>query len=279
MSSLTAMERRKQKFSQDSINKIKGNYLLDATLLSRSQGDSNLGSLMTNQTEREKFLTQIKETDSTNLKEHGLRKLREIVVSIFNSQRNDSRFIQLMKECYQLSYALFLDQKKFNQIGGVVLPFLVENLPKLATEMGYLQLYILYLSHWKKDILKSIDCLLKYKSLILSEEFTCLMQLSLTFCERTNPPSEWLKLLAFYKDNKDIMNFFSKTNIILQVQNNCLTMCQKSYNQLSLIVFKELWLQNIPLESEVEEKARGSYLFETLSNGSEMIYFKKKPVA
>ncbi|KAG0657482.1 hypothetical protein C6P44_004643 [Monosporozyma unispora] len=273
------MERRKQKFSQDSINKIKGNYLLDATLLSRSQGDSNLGSLMTNQTEREKFLTQIKETDSTNLKEHGLRKLREIVVSIFNSQRNDSRFIQLMKECYQLSYALFLDQKKFNQIGGVVLPFLVENLPKLATEMGYLQLYILYLSHWKKDILKSIDCLLKYKSLILSEEFTCLMQLSLTFCERTNPPSEWLKLLAFYKDNKDIMNFFSKTNIILQVQNNCLTMCQKSYNQLSLIVFKELWLQNIPLESEVEEKARGSYLFETLSNGSEMIYFKKKPVA
>lgn len=277
MSSLTAMERRKQKFSQDSINKIKGNYLLDASLLSRSQRDSNLNILLTDQTEREKFLTQIKETDSLNLREHGLRKLREIIVSIFESHKNDLKFIQLVKESYQLSYNLFLNQKKFNQIGGIVLSFLVENISDLANDMGFLQLYILYLSHWEHDILKSIDTLQRYKHLISNNEYKCLIQLCLTFCEGTNPPNEWFQLINYYKDNKLIMEFFTKTDIILQVQKKCLTMCQKSYNQLSSEVFNDLWLSNTPLESEVEQTARTSFLFETLANGSEMIYFKKKP--
>lgn len=278
MSSLTAMERRKQKFSQESINRIKGNYLLDATLLSRSHQDSNLNILLTDQTEREVFLAQIKETNSLDLKEHGLRKLREIIVSIFESHKDDHKFTQLIKECYQLSYNLFLNQKKFNQIGGIVLSFLVENMSDLAKDLGFLQLYILYLSHWENDILKSIDTLQRYRDLVPNEEYNCLMQLCLTFCQGTNPPNEWFQLLNYYKNNKLIMEFFTKTSIISQMQNNCLAMCQKSYNQLSSEVFNDLWLNNIPLESELEQTARNSFAFETLSNGSEMMYFKKKPV-
>lgn len=271
-------ERRKQKFSQESINKIRENHLRDSALLSRSDNNSALEKLLSDQSERNKLLNEIKETDSKNLKEHGLRKLREIIVSKFEEYKDNSEFNKFVKETYRLSYDLFLKEGRFNQIGGIIFTFLTDKLPETAYELGFLQLYIIYLSHHERDSLKAIHVLQIHKNIFTKEEFHHLLQMCIIFCHEIQPPNKWFQLLEHYKGNKIIWEFLYKTKIISQVQQRCLDICQKSYNQLSLMVFKEMWLQNIPLETEIENSARNSFLFETLSNGSEMIYFKKRPV-
>ena len=277
--SIVGMEKRIQKFSQASIDKIKGNHLKDVSLLSRSGRNSNLNGLLSNQQEREKLLQSIVHANNIEVKEHGLRKLREIIISVFKSQKNDPSFINLIKYCYQLTYDLFLEEKKYNQIGGIVFPFLIDNVPELAYTMGFVELYIIYLSHWEMNVLKSIDILKQYKMVLSKQEYQHLLRMALIFCQEVEPPNVWFQLLNFYKGNKLILDFLNETKIVQKVQFKCLTICQKSYNQLSFDVFQQLWIQNMPLDIAVERKARESFLFEKLSNGSEIIHFKKRPTS
>lgn len=271
------MENRIKKFSPASIDRIKGNHLLDISLLSRSQLDSNLNGLILNQKEREKLFYDIIHTDDIEVKEHGLRKLREIIISVFESQKNDSAFINLIKSCYQLTYEIFLEKQKYVQIGGIVFPFLINNIPEIAYTMGFMELYIIYLSHWELNLPKSIDVLEQCKMFLSKPEYQNLLRMVLIFCQEIEPPSTWLQLLKFYKSSKLIMDFLNETKTIQKVQFKCLDMCQKSYNQLSFDVFKQLWIQNISLDPAVEEAARKRFLFEKVSSGVEMIYFKKRP--
>lgn len=273
------MENRTKKFSQESIHRIKGNHLLDTSLLSRSQVNSGLNGLIADQREREKLFYDIVHTDNIEVKEHGLRKLREIIISVFESQKNDSAFIDLVKSCYQLTYEIFLEEQKYIQIGGIVFPFLINNMPELAYTMGFVELYILYLSHWELNLFKSIDILKQCKTLLSKQEYQYLLRMVLIFSQDIEPPNMWFQLLKFYNSNKLIMDFLNKTQIVQKIQFRCLDMCQRSYSQLSFDVFKQIWLQNVPLDATVETEARKRYLFEKLSNGSEMIYFKKKPVS
>lgn len=146
--------------------------------------------MLSNQQERGKLLQNIIHANNIKVEEHGLNKLRGISISVFESQKNDPSFIYLIKSCYQLIYDLFLEEKKkYNQKCGIVFPFFIDIVSELTYTMGFMELYIICLSHWETNILKSIDILKQYKIVSSKQVYQHLLRMVSIFCQKVESPS------------------------------------------------------------------------------------------
>ena len=109
-------ERRKAKFSEESRHRILNDPLKDRSLLSRSDRTSEpdtLTSLRNNHRSRQELLARIKLRCGKDSKDeligHGLRKLREVLVSIFESEKHDRIFLSFAREVHELSIEYYLN--------------------------------------------------------------------------------------------------------------------------------------------------------------------------
>ncbi|SMN22511.1 similar to Kazachstania africana KAFR_0F03500 hypothetical protein [Maudiozyma saulgeensis] len=275
------LERRKLKFSNTKRDEIRDDLLKDVALLSRSQGpNQQLESLKTDATKREQLLNQIKvETNDSNI-EHGLRKLREIIVSMICDDNND-QWIPFAENVYIMSFEFFLRRKEWGKIGGIVLEFIKDNLHDLFYERGFLEVYILYLSHLEHNLTKSIDMISQGKNVRVNETNNYLLRLSTIYCEETAPPTIWFRILQesqLKEKYPQAYQLLEQSGKVTEMQGRCFNIVKMSYNQISWQYLEEDWLLGIPMNETLRSTIENTYLINKNSNGSRTIMLKKRKV-
>ncbi|CCK70115.1 uncharacterized protein KNAG_0D03690 [Huiozyma naganishii CBS 8797] len=279
---LTTEEKRRQKFSQESLNRIKNDQLLDTGLLSRSQSSAAYKRLQESHEDRVALFNQIKSLDGTtqmSTKAHGLRKLREIIISVFDSKKENPVFIEFVFKVYTLTYEVYMEQRDFDKIGGIVLEMLMRYLPDQCVQNGFADLYVVYLSHWENNIAKAYDVIRTIRSGLTSRE--PLLQLCSLFYGETGAPRYWFQILQEQfneNSNQWIIPFLKKSGVIDKMQKRTLMICAKSYNQLSMPAFQEMCLQKVTIVPGLEKFIEETFELETLSDKTQVIYFKRRKV-
>lgn len=266
------MERRKLKFSEESLQRIRSDPLKNVGLLSRSNVDS-IQELQQSQEERENLLLRLKHEESIERVTHGLRKLREVIISVFDNNKKDERFLRLVEETYLMSYENYLRKGDIYAIGGIVLEFIVEKLPEFAKENQIVELHIIYLSHFDNNLEKCLQSIRKYNPKEKGE----LLNMSLLHCRNNSSLHYWFQdLIVIQKKQKLTFELLHKSGKIKEMQLRCLLSLQMSYNQLSWEYFQSFWLASIPADPLVFSKAKVDYNLTETSNGSKIMYFKQR---
>lgn len=279
---MSHMERRRKKFSSGNRGGL--NPREDIGLLSRSSGASSasLEALQGSQIQRVQFLRQLKQENDPELLGYGLRRLREIIVSVFHTNRHNTDFISFLGEVYSLSYQVFLSQAEYVKCGNIVLSFLVEHVPQWAARHGYLAAYIIYLSHFERDLSKAISEYYRYKYIVTSTKdylANDLVKLSVLYNEQSGLPKEWFQIVNSEKFTSryplayDLLRSSGK---ICEVQLRCISTCTISYNQIPLEFLETGYLCGYPLEDEVLKEIHAKYSVEKRGEGREIIMFRRR---
>ncbi|KAG0656490.1 hypothetical protein C6P45_002660 [Maudiozyma exigua] len=276
----TPMERRKLKFSTAKRDEIQNNLLKDAALLSRSQGtNTQLESLKTDHKKREQLLRQIKnETNDSNI-EHGLRKLREIIVSIIPGSRNDKRFLSFAEDVYIMSYEFFFKRKEWGKLGGIVLEFFKDNLLDAYYNKGFLQVYVLYLSHIENNLTKSMEELLRINSNELIDENRYILDLSVIYCRKTQSPRNWFRILQESQLQKRYGRAYQlivDSGKVNEMQERSYKIASVSYNQLGMETFEQQWLLQIPMSTHLRKGIASTFVIRENKDGTSTIMFKQR---
>lgn len=278
----TRMERRREKFSNGSRGGL--NQREDTGLLSRSSGVSSasLEALQGSQLQRVEFLRQLQQENDPELLGYGLRRLREIIVSVFHTNRQNTDFISFLGEVYSLSYHVFLSQAEYVKCGNIVFSFLVEHVPQWAAQHGYLAAYIIYLSHFEQDLPKAISEYYRYKYIVSETNDYLdndLVRISVLYSKQSSLPKEWFQIVNSEKFTSryplayDLLRSSGK---IREMQLRCLSICRFSYNQIPLEFLETGYLCGCPLEDEVLKEIHTKYSIEKRGEGRAIIMFKRR---
>lgn len=276
----TPMERRKLKFSSAKRDEIQNNLLKDVALLSRSQGtNAQLESLRTDHKKREQLLSQIKnETNDSNI-EHGLRKLREIIVSILPDSHNDKRFLSFAEDVYIMSYEFFLKRKEWGKLGGIVLEFIKDNLHNVYYNKGFLQVYVLYLSHIENNLSKSMEELLRIDSNELTDERRYILDLSVIYCQKTQSPRKWFRILQesqLQKRHPRAYQLIVDSGKVNEMQERSYEIARVSYNQLGMETFEQQWLLQTPMNTHLRKEIASTFVIRENKDRTSTIMFKQR---
>lgn len=268
--------RRLQKFSSTARDRIINDPLTDRALLSRS-ASSNLDGLLNSQRLREQLLQQLKAKRLEATKddaqiEHGLRKLREVIVSVSEQHKSDSQFIKFSLDVYKMSYDFYLSKREYQKLGNLVLAFMATKLPSELTA-DYRVVYVLHLSHIENNMGKCIKMIeLEYgRHGRIDDMLRKLLRLSLIYTNHTECPSEWFKLLASFPVGSPVYEFLRPSPAYAGMLKRCLVMVGKCYNQISTGYLLEGWLHNFLEKTELSHL----YHIRQTPKGNEIIDFKE----
>lgn len=246
------VEKRRLKFSQEARDAILQDPLRDVSLLSRCNA-AGVQELQSSQLARESLLEQLRSQENLELLEHGLRKLREVIVSVFDEQESNRNFLELVHETYEMSYNLFMRQGQFYKLGVIVLSFMATKFPQSL----YRQLYALHASHVANDLNKCINILVgNPPSYILPESQRRLILLSSIYVERVDSPARWFEILVSLPARQ--RELLTAAPAFCTMQERCFQYVQKCYNQISVNFLLNHWFYNtaskadIPTEWQVE---------------------------
>ncbi|CCD24680.1 uncharacterized protein NDAI_0D03660 [Naumovozyma dairenensis CBS 421] len=277
--------RRREKFSNATTLKIKNDLLKDTSLLSRTTTDSNsnINSLINDPMTRLNYLDQLEGlsnshngTDTTISLEHGLRKLREVIIKIYYENYKDGNFVTFVKKVYFLSYKYFISSCKINELGGTILSFLYEHRYELDVPKEYIDVYHFYTSHFQKNLGKFMQEIAFNPNSSLVGNDRIIMRMALTYVKYSSCPSFWFQSLESYSEDSLVYEFLTTSGIKKNMQIRCIDLASKCYNQLSLDFFKERWLGNTVLDPVGLRQLNDIYLLETRNNGHQTIIFRKK---
>ncbi|CCF58946.1 hypothetical protein KAFR_0F03500 [Kazachstania africana CBS 2517] len=272
--SIEQLERRRKKFSKETRDRLINDPLLDAALLSRSK-NIFLKNLQQDQQQREQLLAKLKAEERSDVLDHGLRKLREIIVSIFDSNNNDVGFVRFVEEVYTTSFEFFLSNNQFQKMGPI-LKFIVDNLVHIACYAEYFEAYIVYISHIQNDLSSSLK-LIKGKDAL--RQYNDAMLLSLIYGCSIDSPHTWFKLLMekhYNKDDSLMYRMLLKAGKIEEMQLRVINIIKVSYNQISMAFLKDFWLCKCLLLPKVLKELEALYFIEQKADGTCLIYFKKR---
>lgn len=274
------MERRRLKFSNAKRDEIQNDLLKDVALLSRSQGtNKQLESLKTDSNKRDQLLSQIKNHTNDSDIEHGLRKLREIIVSILPDSRSDKDLLLFVEDVYITSYEFFLRRKEWGKIGGIALEFIKDNLHDLYYKKGFLQVYVLYLSHIENNLSKSMEETLKLDSNKYNDENMYLVDLSVVYCMNTQPPNRWFKLLQQSQLQKQYPRAYElllESGKIKEMQDRSFEIVKVSYNQLSMQTFERQWLLQTRINNHLRNEIESTYVIRENKDGTNTMLLKQR---
>lgn len=268
------LAKRQQKFSETARTKIINDPLRDTALLSRS-ASSNVKKLLATQQAREEFLKQLQleasqKPDNQAVLEHSLRKLREVIVSVYDENESDPKFLDFVTDVYKMSYNLYLSKREFSTLGGIVLNFMASKLPQLSED--YTTLYIIYLSHVEHNMDKCLSLIMKG---ILGGSVDSLshklVRLSLIYENHTTCPSEWFQILKTFPSDSLLHKFLKASPAYLEMKQRCFQMVEKCYNQIPLDFLLNGWFHGFVLVSEISK----NYQITTNSHGTQIIAFAK----
>lgn len=146
------IERRKAKFSDASRINILSDPLKDKALLSRSDAGAesiSIANLKGSAEARKRLFKEIKERWNENNEDpliaHGLRKLREIIISLYRSLKNDPSFISFAYEVNvtSINYSLVSEPRAWKDLINS-LEFLSTQLSQKALCDEYVAGYVVY---------------------------------------------------------------------------------------------------------------------------------------
>lgn len=269
--------RRLHKFSSEARDKIVNDPLNDRALLSRSTS-SVLNELRDSPKLRNKLLNDLQDLwkgsdpGKDTQVEHGLRKLREIIVSIYNQHDQDKEFIQFTLDVYKLSYDYYHSKKEYHKLGNLVLAFVVTNLPKpLAAE--YAEIYALFISHIECNMGNCLKFVNKWQPFEggLNISYKRSVRMSMIFNNRTESPVKWLQLLEEIPSDSMAYKFLRDSPAFVEMRDRCFTAVSRCYNQISFHFLQQYWLHNMMSESDLRAH------FKTTINphGTEIVEFKR----
>ena len=263
--------RRKQKFSNQARDTILNDVLRDSALLSRStqSSSSKLLKVQKDSEAREALLTQLENQDiDSHTYGHGLRKLREVIVSIYDSEQSDTKFKLLVMKVYTMSYRFFLKNKEYHKLGGIVLNFIIEK--KLYQQnIELLYIFILYKSFIEKNIEACIGVILKWQ---LKEQCYDLLQLSLIYLQEIRSPMDWFQIVSAQAKDKLVYEFIYKSPAFQEMKERTFIQVSRCYNQIPLAFLREYWFQGLIDETEIADH----FQIEKSEVGTKTIYFKKR---
>ncbi|GAV55777.1 hypothetical protein ZYGR_0AY01700 [Zygosaccharomyces rouxii] len=237
MDSTVRLEQRRLKFSKDAGKRIRDDPLSDKSLVSRG---SNLRILQEDQTAREQLLSRVKKLQDDHTLEHGLRKLREVVISVFDVNREDPRFIALVHKVYQLSYDYFFGRQDFLKLGNLVLSSMFHNFPG---DPSFQQLYALYASHVELDLSKCISILTQVRRSSITVQERQLIRLSSIYLINLESPSQWFSILS--RLPKKQVQFLTSIPAFQHMKDRCFQYLKICYNQITLDYVLGNWFYNM----------------------------------
>lgn len=269
--------RRQQKFSSDAREKIINDPLRDRALLSRSN-TASLNNLQKSPKARGELLEALRsiwshsDGSKNSQLEHGLRKLREVIISIYSKQKTDREFVRFSYQVYELSYEFYLSQKDYRKLGNLVLKFMVTNMPKnLITE--YMDVYALFIAHIECDMGNCLQFVRNWMDLDNHFEGSTkrYVQMSVVFNNHTQSPDTWFKLLEDIPKDSLVYRFLKDSPAYTEMSERCLSTVSKCYNQISVDFLLRHWLHGFMVESELNKR------FDTKLNahGTHIIEFKR----
>lgn len=265
---------RLQKFSTTARDKIINDPLNDRALLSRSSS-SSLEELLKSPEARDQLLNQLREISSkseavnNSQLEHGLRKLREVIVSVYEQNKEDYAFLQTANDVYQLSYNYYLNKKDFGKLGNLVLKFMFTHLSS-DSNREYADIYILHVSHNENDIGKCLELIGRQAT--ITNDARRLLGLSLIYSKRTECPSKWFQLLAEMPESSLAYKFLKRSPAYSEMQTRCIAVVSKCYNQISVEFLLRQWFYGFLSPSEISQRCQTR----TTSSGTQIIEFKRQ---
>lgn len=268
------LARRQQKFSKTARDKIINDPLKDTALLSRSTSPS-VKKLLATQQARENFLKQLQnkasqKSNNQDELEHALRKLREVIVSVYDENEIDPKFLDFVNDVYKMSYDLYLSKREFSILGSLVLNFMASKLSELSED--YTTLYVIHLSHVEHNMDKCLGLIMKNVSGNSIDPLSHkLMRLSLIYENRATCPSEWFQILKTFPSDSLIHKFLKALPAYSEMQQRCFEMVKKCYNQIPLNFLLNGWFHGFVLVSEISKQ----YEIKTTSHGTQVIAFEK----
>lgn len=273
------VRKRKEKFSDEVRSRILNDPLNDGALLSRLEGiHGNIRVLQTDQEARIRFFKRIldirKLDPESDQIAYGLRKLREIIISVYNLNKNDSSFVAFILKVFDVSVKYHVDR---NEISKTLpsLQFVIET-PELR-EFGsrYEELvgcYILYTSHIDLNVEKSIQ--LSSKLLVNSSYRNTCKRLALIYCCRSEPFSFWFSTVAQLSDSSLMKTFLIALPAFEYIKEQTIVTISKCYNQLGLTFMEVGWFHN--MFQNLEETVAKRWVVEQTIRSGKIVKFKQR---
>ncbi|QLQ79818.1 hypothetical protein HG537_0C04670 [Torulaspora globosa] len=268
--------RRLQKFSIEARDRIINDPLNDRALLSRSSS-SSLDYLRSSVKAREELLEHIKaiwtqdNRTKDNQVEHGLRKLREVIISIFEQHNQDQEFILFTFDVYRLSYEYYHVKKEHHKLSNLVLASMVTNIPRnLVAE--YAETYAICISHIERDTGKCLEFVNKWHSYgKLDDSYKRYVRMSMILNNRTESPEKWFELLKETPSSLLAYKLLRSTSAFIEMRDRCFTTVSRCYNQISVNFLLHYWLHDFLDEPELK-----IHLKTKINHyGTEIIEFKR----
>ncbi|CUS22940.1 LAQU0S07e03664g1_1 [Lachancea quebecensis] len=277
MSEQEKLAKRRLKFSKEARQQILGDHLNNQALLSRSQSpDETIKRLQRDHQAREELLDNIEAKEIHNAPsdqiEHGLRKLREIIVGAGDANRRDPSFVQFACRVYQKSVLFYCRRQEVTKCYQV-LNFFVESLApyapsQLAKEMS--ACYAIYMSHVDNNISGFFEVLNRIE--LNSQYSQVCIALSLIYCVQDQSLSTWFRIVSEIPPHSLLRDFILALPAFGLLKSRTLGTLSKCYNQLSVAFIKQYWFHDLytELEPELEQK----WNIETTKSNARIVMFK-----
>lgn len=271
---------RKEKFSSKARAAILNDPLKDRALLSRMSGNhEGIQELQQNEDSREEFwktiMLKYEQDPGSDLISHGLRKIREVIVSIFQSHLSDERFLNFTLEVSTTSLDYYLDKGDISNI-FICLEFALYTLRPVMEYKHHLDefsaCYALYVSHVDNNIEKSLRLSTEY--LKDTEYYQTCNNLSMIYCTRCYPPSKWFKIVSELLHGSLLRRFIMALPSFELMKENTLALVGKCYNQIPLIFLENGWFAG--MFNNIEDTVSRRWDIETKPSGNRVVIFKKR---
>ncbi|BAO38502.1 hypothetical protein KLMA_20044 [Kluyveromyces marxianus DMKU3-1042] len=278
MDSKERLERRRAKFSEQRRQELLNDPLQDKGLLSRglsdpsatdSSSDSNaMTRLMNHQKYRDQLFEEIKQLPASDERvEHGLRKLREIIISIRKREHHDPPFLKFTDEVYIYSANYYLDQEHIDwtKLLGVLSA-------NSTSSKEFLTCKTLYHSIELREHTHSIQAITLSSHLF---EHPALCKNIILSCALDNP-HQWFTTLAQFKDHSPFLyKFLSRLPYHRKSINEIIKTISKSYRQLSLEYISQFWFASVPIP-HLKQLIASLYTTIDTPSGSTIVKFAQK---
>ncbi|SCU92711.1 LAME_0F01156g1_1 [Lachancea meyersii CBS 8951] len=280
MSHDTRLEKRRFKFSEHARQQILNHQLHDQFLLSRSGAiNKNLHLLQNDQAARMRLWTEIEAQESLDgnspLIEHGLRKLREIIITVDSESYCDVEFRTLAARVCEKTVQ-FYSRRGEHHKSYPFLKFYVHNLLIYdASEALSQELAIccaLYISHYAHDISLCLSLLRSQMSDFTLHELC--KTLSLVYCIKNEPSCVWFRAMTQIPASSLVRQFLETLPAFEEMKQRTIQMVSSSYNQISISFLSAYWFSGLwaDLEPQISQK----WSIETLKTGTRVVKFKSK---
>ncbi|AET37658.1 uncharacterized protein Ecym_1431 [Eremothecium cymbalariae DBVPG len=271
--------RRCAKFSTASRDAILNDPLADRGLLSRmTKSNEMIERLQRDNFARETLFNDILQLYNSDpdaeLISHGLRKLREIIISTFDKTKNDDASYRLAWRVYKLSVEYYTTNKQWQKAISC-LEFITDNFPAdtFPETAEYTACILVYKSYIENDSPTALNLLTTH--LYDNEKlFSVCLRLVVIWATQCDPPNNWYKLLQDVDETPILKTFLTRLPILKLHQTETLKLISKSYHQLPLQFMETYWFCGLGRQLREEVCQHWTVSTDGIRN-TQLILFKK----